>query len=134
MTPIVVEIVTPMLTSLNLGCRACGVVTNRMGLKEKLHDSSCNEYPEHWKETGTRIAEWIREIDRLYKHRIRITLIDAQSPLGLWKQIRHRVFNLPAFIVDRTRTCTGWDTQQLESLIDERLRELTNTTGGEVRS
>jgi len=129
MTPIVVEIVAPMLSCLSFGCRACGLVTNRLGLQEKLHDSSCDEYPDHWKDTGARIAEWIDEIDRLYKHRIRITLIDAQSPLGLWKQIRHRVFRLPAFIVDRTRTCTGWDAEQLESLIDERLRELSDTPG-----
>jgi hypothetical protein len=134
MTPIVVEIVAPMLSSLSLGCRACGVVTNRLGLQEGLHASSVDEYPDHWKEAGARIAEWIQEIDRLYKHRIRITLIDAQSPLGLWKEIRHRVFRLPAFIVDRTRTCTGWDAEQLESLIDERLQELSFSPGRGVGS
>ncbi|MDQ7781651.1 MAG: hypothetical protein RDU20_02150 [Desulfomonilaceae bacterium] len=129
MTPIVVEIVAPMLSSLGFGCRGCGLVTNRLGLQEKLHHSSCEEYPEHWKESGARIADWIQEIDRLYKHRIRITLIDAQSPLGLWKQIRHGVFKLPAFIVDKTRTCAGWDADTLQSLIDERLRELSDTGG-----
>lgn len=133
MTPIDVEIVAPMLPYVTLGCRVCGPVTNRLGLLEELYTSSCDEFPDQWKEASARIAEWIQEIDRLYKHRIRIILIDAQSPLGLWKQIRHWVFRLPAFIVDRTRICTGWDAKQLESLIDERLRELSDAPQGKVR-
>lgn len=127
MTPIMVEIIAPMMSSLGFGRYGTGLVTRQLGLQEKLHTASNDEYPDHWKETGIRIAQWIEEMNRLYKHRIRVQLIDAQSPLGLWKQIRHRVFRLPAFIVDRTRTCTGWDAQQLEALIDERLRELSVT-------
>lgn len=127
MTPIMVEIVAPMMSSLGFGRYGIGLVTRQLGLQEKLHNASSDEYPDHWKETGIRIAQWIEEMNRLYKHRIRVQLIDAQSPLGLWKQIRHRIFRLPAFIVDRTRTCTGWDAQQLEALIDERLQELSVT-------
>ncbi len=101
------------------------MVTSQLGLQEKLHGSSCDEYPDHWKEASSRVADWIDEIDRLYKHRIRIKLIDAQSPLGLWKQLRHWVFQLPAFIVDGKGKCAGWDFEQLESLIDERSREIS---------
>jgi hypothetical protein len=123
MTPVLLEIVAPMLSSLGFGCRGCGTVTRQLGLQKSIHDAACDEYPEHWKEAAARIAEWVQELRRLYKHRIQIKLIDAQSPLGLWKQIRHGVFTLPAFIVDRKCACTGWETGHVESLIDQRLRE-----------
>jgi hypothetical protein len=44
--------------------------------------------------------------------------------LGLWKQIRYRLFRFPAFIVDRKSTYIGWDYQELETLIDERIRHV----------
>jgi len=49
-------------------------------------------------------------------------VIEAQSPLGLWKQIRHRVFKYPAFIVDGKKTYVGFDCEELGALIDERIK------------
>lgn len=60
-------------------------------------------------------------LSRLYRHRLTIRIIEAGSPLGLWKQIRHRVFRTPAFIIDRKMTYTGWDNNALQALIDERM-------------
>ena len=77
------------------------------------------------------MSDWMRQLSILYKHRIRITVIDAQSPLGIWKQIRHRLFSMPAFIVDRKHTCTGWSTEQLESIIDSRIQELVGRAKNE---
>ncbi len=59
---------------------------------------------------------------RLYRHRVRFLVIEAQSPLGLWKQIRHRVFKYPAFIVDGEKTYVGFDCGELGALIDERIK------------
>ena len=125
MTPVLVEVVAPMLSSVSLSCRGCGLVLNRLGIEKEYRDACSNEYPEHWQESVLRLSDWIREISRLYKHRVLIRVIDAQSPLGLWKQIRHRLGKMPAFIVDRKQTYTGWDTVQLESLIYQRLQEIS---------
>ncbi len=81
------------------------------------------EYPEEWKQAVSFLSEWIKEIASLYRHRIRIRVIDAQSPMGFWKQIRHRVFRFPAFIVDKKSTYMGWDSEELEALIDQRIQD-----------
>ncbi len=115
MSPILLELVAPMLScpeinSLRLGSR---------------HRNACiNEYPDDWKYAVSYLSEWIQELSHLYRHRIVIRVIDAMSPLGLWKQIRYRLFRFPAFIIDRKRTYIGWDYQELETLIDERIRNV----------
>ena len=126
MTPVVLEVVAPMLSSMGLTCRGCGFVLKELGFQKTYRDTCSNEYPEQWKDAAVQLSDWIRKLSSLYKHRILIEVIDAQSPLGIWKQIRHRLFSMPAFIVDRNLTCTGWNMEQLESIIDTRIREMCN--------
>jgi len=123
MDPILLEVVAPMLSTVEMNCRGCGFVFGYLGLKSKYRNACTNEYPEDWKWAVGYLSEWIREVSSLYQHRILIRVIDAQSPLGLWKQIRYKLFRFPAFIVDKKRTYIGWDFQQLECLIDERIHE-----------
>jgi hypothetical protein len=75
------------------------------------------------KDQGSQIERG-RISGRLYRHRVRIRIIEAQSPLGIWKQLRHRVFKFPAFIVNKRRAYVGWNHEELESLIDA---EVTTT-------
>jgi len=117
--PIQLEIVAPMLSTLEIGGRGSSFIFGYLGLKRKYRDFSVNEYPDDWKYAVDYLSEWIREIYSLYRHRIRIQVIDAQSPLGVWKQIRYRLFRFPAFIVNKKRTYIGWDYKELEALIDE---------------
>ncbi len=119
MDPIQLEIVAPMLSTLEIGGRGSSFIFGYLGLKRKYRDFSVNEYPDDWKYAVDYLSEWIREISSLYRHRIRIQVIDAQSPLGVWKQIRYRLFRFPAFIVNKRRTYIGWDYKELEALIDE---------------
>jgi len=123
MNPIILEVVAPMLSAVEMNCRSCGFMFGYLGLTSKYRKASRNEYPEDWKEAIGYLSEWVQEISSLYRHRIRIRVIDAQSPLGFWKQIRYKIFRFPAFIVDKKRTYIGWDFQQLESLIDERIHQ-----------
>ncbi len=122
MNPIVLEIIAPTLFGLGLSCGACNVMLQQAGVEQISRDSFSNEFPEEWKQDWMRLSEWISRISGLYKHRVRVRLIDAQSPLGIWKQIRHRVFGSPAFIVDHQHACAGWNTDRVESFIDERIR------------
>jgi len=124
MTPVLLEVVAPMFTSFELHRRGFGVILRQLGLHRDLLDDPSNQYPDDWKEAVALLAQWIRDISSLYKHRVRIQVIDAFSPLGLWKQIRYGFHRFPAFIVDRKNTYIGWDAQALESLIDERIRQL----------
>jgi hypothetical protein len=123
MDPVHLEVLAPMLSSVEMNCRGCGSVFGYLGLKDKYRNACVNEYPEDWKLAVGYLSEWIRQISSLYRHRIRIEVIDAQSPLGLWKQLRYRLFRFPAFIVDRKSTYTGWDSEELEALIDKRIQD-----------
>jgi hypothetical protein len=80
------------------------------------------EYPLDLKEEYLKLSDWIRELTRLYKHRLLIRVIDAQSPLGFYKSLRHRIRTYPAFIVEGKETYTGWDKNQLESLLDKNIK------------
>jgi hypothetical protein len=82
-----------------------------------------DEYPPDLKEEYTKLSDWIRELNRLYKHRLFIKLIDVQSPLGMYKSLRYRIRSYPTFIVEGKETYTGWDKRQLESLLDKYIQK-----------
>jgi hypothetical protein len=121
MNPILLEVIAPMLNTVETDCRPCRFMFDTLEISSKYRRISENEYPEDWKQAVGYLSTWIHEMTNLYRHRLKIKVIDAQSPLGLWMQIRHRVFRFPAFIVDKKQTYIGWDPQQLEALIDERI-------------
>ena len=122
MTPITIEIVAPMLSGVDMSCRGCGLIFETLGLKHQHQKMSISEYPEDWKEAVAYLSDWIKQVSSLYKHRVQIRVIDAQSPLGFWKQIRYRFFRFPAFIVNKKQTYVGWDPKGLEALLDEYIR------------
>jgi len=123
MTPIQVEVVFPLLTAIEYGCKNCSIIFDQSRIPQHHRQTCADEYPEDWRKDLEKLYEWIGNASQLYKHRVQIRLIDAQSPLGIWKQIRHRLSKLPAFVVDRKAVHTGWDTSSLETLIDERIKQ-----------
>jgi hypothetical protein len=118
MRPILLEIVTQMITSYGQ-CRRCEIVFDEAGLNKKFHQKETDEYPQDLREESIKLSDWIRELTRLYKHRLLIKLIDVQSLLGVYKSLRHRIRKYPAFIIEGKEVYTGWDKNQLESLLDK---------------
>ena len=126
MRPILLEVIAPMLSTVEMSCRGCSLIFGSLGIKSKYRTGCASEYPEDWKQAVDLLSNRIGEISSLYRHRVRIKVIDAQSPLGIWKQIRYRVFKFPAFVVDRHRSYIGWDSNELQTLIDERIHKSIN--------
>ena len=122
MKPIRLEIVTKVVTFFD-HCRRCQVLFDQAGLDKKIHQKEMEEYPSDLREEYANLSEWIRELNRLYKHRLHIKLIDVQSPLGIYKSLRHRIRTYPTFIVEGKETYTGWDKSQLESLLDKYIQK-----------
>ncbi|OGQ00305.1 MAG: hypothetical protein A2026_21265 [Deltaproteobacteria bacterium RBG_19FT_COMBO_46_12] len=118
MKPIRLEIVTKVVTFFD-HCRRCQVLFGQAGLDKKIHQNEMEEYPPDLKEEVMKLSGWIRELSRLYKHRLLIKVIDVQSPLGIYKSLRHRIRTYPGFIVEGKETYIGWDKSQLESLLDK---------------
>ena len=123
MSPVQLEVIMPLITTLGFGCRSCNVIFNQAGIENGYREDCASEYPEEWTQELEQLLAWIKDFKQLYKHRLHVQLIDAQSPAGLWKQLRHRLSEMPAFIVDRKLVYTGWDRERLEDLIDQRIRE-----------
>jgi len=118
MKPIQLEIITKVVTCFD-HCRRCQVLFDQTGLDQKIHQKEMEEYPPDLKEEYLKLSDWIQELTRLYKHRLLIRVIDAQSPLGIYKSLRHWIRTYPVFIVEGKETYAGWDKSQLESLLDK---------------
>jgi hypothetical protein len=118
MRPILLEIVTHVVTSYGQ-CRRCEIVFDEVGLNKKFHQKETDEYPQDLKEESVKLSDWIRELTRLYKHRLLVKLIDVQSLLGVYKSLRHRIRKYPAFIIEGKEVYTGWDKNRLENLLDK---------------
>ncbi len=121
MRPILLEIVTKMITSFDQ-CRRCRLLFDQAGFDQKFHQKEMDEYPADLKEEVTKLSDWIRELNRLYKHRLSIRLIDVQSFLGIYKSLRYRIRTYPTFIVEGKETYAGWDKSQLEGLLDKYIK------------
>jgi len=121
MKPIRLEIVTKVLTFFDY-CSRCETIFDQAGLRNKSRQYDMEEYPPDVKEEYAKLSDWIKELTRLYKHRLAIRLIDVQSPLGVYKSLRYRVRTCPFFIVEKKEAYTGWDKSQLESLLDKYIR------------
>src|SRR4030065_1390338 len=103
-------------------CRHCEVIFDQAGLDQKFHQKEMDEYPSDLKEEYLKLSDWIQELTRLYNARLLIRLIDVQSPLGIYKSLRHWIRTYPTFIVERKETYTGWDKIKLESLLDKYIK------------
>jgi hypothetical protein len=121
MRPILLEIVSKVLTTFD-HCRHCEIFFDQAGLNKKFHQNEMDEYPSDLKEEYVKLSDWIRELRRLYKHRLLIKFIDIQSPLGIYKALRHRIRTYPTFIIEGKETYAGWDKNHLEDLLDKYIK------------
>ncbi len=76
MRPIQLEIVTNVITHLDHWPH-CEILFGEAGLDQKFHQREMEEYPPDLKEEYLKLSDWIRELTRIYKHRLLIKLIDA---------------------------------------------------------
>jgi hypothetical protein len=121
MRPILLEIVSKVLTTFD-HCRHCEIFFDQAGLNKKFNQNEMDEYPSDLKEEYVKLSDWIRELRRLYKHRLLIKFIDIQSPLGIYKTLRHRIRNYSTFIIEGKETYAGWDKNHLEDLLDRYIK------------
>jgi hypothetical protein len=121
MRPIVLEIVSKVLTTFH-HCRHCKILFDQAGLDQIFHQKDMEEYPSDLKEEFIKLSDWVRELRRLYKHRLLIKLVDIQSPLGIYKSLRHRIRTYPTFIIEGKETYAGWDKAHLELLLDRYIK------------
>ena len=121
MKPISLEIVTGTITIFG-HCRHCEVFFDEAGLQQKARESEIKDYPSDLIRESENLFDWVRELKRLYKHRLSIRLIDAKSFVGFYKSLRYRIRKYPTFIVDGKETYAGWDKSRLEEILDSNIK------------
>ena len=122
MKAILIEVVSKVLSTYG-HCIRCEPIFLESGVGKRSKVEDIDEYPPDLKEESLKLSELMCELYQLYKHRIHIRLIDAQSPLGIYKSLVHRFRKYPTFIVEKNDVCRGWDRQKLEELIDKHIKE-----------
>jgi hypothetical protein len=121
MTPLRVEVVSNLITAFG-SCAHCELMMNEAGIKVRARHPDLAEYPAAMREELAKLSDWLSELGRLYRHRISIRVIDALSPLGLYKSILHRIRRYPTFIIEKREVYSGWDRKKIEDLLDASLR------------
>lgn len=76
-----------------------------------------DDVPKEWQEEYRRLTDWVYDLAERYGDRIRIKVIDPQSPEGLLKSLRYRVRHYPTWIVNGKERVVSWDRQALEAAI-----------------
>lgn len=116
MSFVTLEIVVPPVMATMVGCRACREFMREVGLPTELGGE---DYPSDLKELSRKLSNWINKIQQSYQGRIKLELIDALSPLGIWKQLKHGLRPLPGFVVQRKHAVSGFEPEKVESILEE---------------
>ena len=116
MKPIRLDVIAPTLQGLGM-CIACELVMAEADMGDHPADRALDEYPQEWKEEYQRLTDWVYDLAHRYGDRIRIKVIDPQSPEGLLKSLRYRVRSYPTWVVDGKTRVVGWDLESLEATL-----------------
>jgi hypothetical protein len=122
MKPVYIEVVTNVLTVYS-HCNSCRPIFHESGVEDRVAAEALDDYPKDLKEEFLQLSDWIRDLVRLYRHRIKVRIVDAKSMLGIYKSLRHRFRKYPAFIVDCKDVVAGWDREKLDRILDEHIRQ-----------
>jgi hypothetical protein len=120
--PLRVEVLSKMLGVQTEECKNCRLIFEEVGLKSKFHNQEINQYPDDIKQEVLRLSDWIRALVQRYPENVQFKIIDAMTPLGLYKMLRHRIRRFPCFIINHRETYSGWDKNALETRIDHHLQ------------
>jgi hypothetical protein len=121
MKPVTVEVISHWATAFG-NCAPCELVLKEAGVNARTRHQELADYPVDLKEEMIKLGDWLGELCRLYRHRICIRLIDAQSPLGFYKALVHRIRSYPSFIIEKKDVYSGWDRSKVEELLDARMK------------
>jgi hypothetical protein len=102
--PLLVEIIAYAPTAY-YHCTHCEVAWREIGVSNRIHQEQMrSSLPDDLAQDYQAVSDWVREIFHQHCDAVILKVIDAASPEGLLKSLRHRVHRYPAVIVDH-RTC-----------------------------
>ncbi len=113
---IYLEVIAPIPAGMQ-PCAPCErVMRDRLG--DLVEKEMVEGYPPEFLAEFDRLVSWLDGLPARFD-RLRIRVIDPQSPEGLWKCLRHNVHPYPAFILQGKRKVVGWDPAAVEQALEE---------------
>jgi hypothetical protein len=99
---VIVEIIT--LNPIMIGhCEHCEILMKGFGVDYKV--SQLEEYPKELLELSSKVTEFVRAVSRRFY--AKVIVIEALTPLGLYKMIRYRSGRLPVIAVNGRKISSG---------------------------
>ena len=102
-------------------CSHCERLFDAANIGTQVHKEIQSSYPAQFREEAMRLAVWLQELSARHGGRLRIRVVDPQSPLGLCKALRYGVRRYPAFVLGGQKHY-GWDLDALDRLVAEQVR------------
>lgn len=118
--PVLLEVLAHIPTDF-FHCAHCERLFGAADLAAPVHEEIQASYPPDMLEDARRLDEWLQGMLERYGDRLRIRIVDVNSPEGLLKVIRHRAFRYPAFIINGRKTYVGWERDGLNQLLEEEM-------------
>src|SRR2546430_17315802 len=82
-------------------CMHCELIWQGTGFGNTIHaEQRASSLPTDLAAEYERIGQWVQGLVERYGNDIDRDVIDAASPQGLFKALRHRLWRFPAVIVD----------------------------------
>ena len=104
-------------------CQHCEVAFSSLGLGEAIHRSDARDaLPDDLLLDFQRVSDWVHALLERHRAGVRVSVVDAASIEGVWSSFRHHVRHFPAVVVDGVAHSFDADPQEIDSLIDQRIR------------
>src|SRR5512138_1405863 len=116
MERVTLEVIAPLISGAK-HCSYCQVFLEDAGIDERVQREEFDSVPEEMWQEYARLSQLVRDLAQRYGAQLTISLIDPQSPMGLWKSVWHWVRRYPAFIVNGRAKYVGWDVAAVEALL-----------------
>jgi hypothetical protein len=123
--PVVLEVLAHIPTDF-FHCAHCERLFDVADVGTSVHKEVQASYPQDMLEDAQRLGQGLEDLSDRYHDRLRISIVDVNSPQGFLKALRYRVRRYPAFIINGRRTLVGWDPAGRNRMLEEEM-----TTGTE---
>ncbi len=103
-------------------CQHCEFVWGSVGFGQRVRaEQRETALPTDLQAEYAAIADWLAEAHARYGERLQVTVVDVASVEGVFKAIRHRARQFPAFVFDGSESIIGFDRQRLDAALAQRL-------------
>jgi hypothetical protein len=120
MSLVSLEVIAPVPTSF-FHCSHCEQIFTASGIGKTVRQEMHGAYPPSLLSDVARLDNLLHRLSSQYRGRLHIRVIDMQSIEGFYESLRFGIRSYPGFIINRQTSYSGWDTDEWEQRLAERL-------------